>query len=163
MLYVGIDPAPDGFSYAVYNDALNEFLDWGSILISPHPRKLPPPDFRDVDKIGIEDIVSMWQRDKYTIETVKMIGRLSEIYPYAVLIPRKRIATITTGSAKSGDKQINPAIKRLVPMTAKVRKGLNGHHRAAMAVAYALREQVVKGKIESIHKEIVNRERGRNA
>lgn len=133
MTILGIDPGPNGFAWAVYDAKRNEVTAWGEDGDTP-----------DTDHVAIEDLVALWQRGNPLIETAKTIGKLEMLYPRAILLARKTIAAALTGSARSGDKEINLALGRLVPSFADKRKGLNGHHRAAAAVAYVAAGRVNK-------------------
>lgn len=149
MRVLGIDPGPEDWAWAVYDTANGgKITSWGD-------RDTPCPSQGWCAHIAIEDIVTAWQQGKTVMQTCKMIGRLQAMFPDAIMIPRKEVAVVLGGSVRAGDREINAALNRLVPSFAAKRKGLNGHHRAAAAVAY-----VAVGKIQSAQTfaEIVGRE-----
>jgi len=141
---LGIDPGPTGYAWALFDSDRNEIVEWGDN---------PSDDLvLDYDHVAIEDIVSVWHQGRTVIETAKMIGRLQKVFPDAIMIPRKTVAAVLGGNARAGDQRINAALNRYIPSLARRRKGLNGHHRAAAAVAFVALGRIQKQKIEEAYK-----------
>ena len=70
-----------------------------------------------------------------TIETVGiLIALFVQNYP-VLLIPRKYAKKALTGVVTSNDATVNRAVASILPEWGKRRKGVNGHHRAAAAIA----------------------------
>lgn len=159
MKVLGIDPGPSDFAWAVYDSDVDDITLWG---VSPYLMDAITDisvEFIDSDEIdlticrviGIERVRSYGQIIGNSIlETAEVVGALEqESHSFggciAHLIPRRTIVAHLTGSAVGGDKQVNARVNQICPNFAKVRKGLNGHHRAAAAVAITCYDKFGKG------------------
>lgn len=127
----GIDPGPDGFAVAVMDNGRFSF--W---FTAKWPETIKA---RDEDVIAIEDFTGGRTIGLSSIATTKTIGRLTQMWPNAILIPRIRVARSLNLALnrKRGDAQINRVMCQLYPELQGRKPGLNSHTRAACAVAHA--------------------------
>lgn len=136
MRVLGIDPGIADFAWCIYDSNKNEFTHWGYDKCFDGCEGVRKAYLDDM-QVCIEDVQSYGNMiGKHVLSTAKTVGWLQAKIPHAVLLHRKTIVAAITGSARSGDKEVNLAIGRLVPSFAAKRMGLNGHHRSAAAVAY---------------------------
>ena len=144
MIVIGIDPGAHDFAWARYDTDRNEITGWNMVPIDDRTAEknvLCWP--RNYDNMAIED-VRLYQNmaksgrvRQVLLETAKTIGRLQQHFPEAILIPRKTICAALGVGVTAGNAQVNRALGNLIPTFKAVRGGLNSHHRAAAAVAYA--------------------------
>lgn len=125
MRVLGIDPGPRGFAWAIYDESTNTITQWGNNMVTAA-----------YDVVAIEDMVGIYMPGKDRASTAKMIGRLQERFPGALLVPREAIRSVLTGSARGDEVRANRALGRFIPSFAARRPGLNGHHRAAACCAF---------------------------
>ncbi len=145
MRIIGCDPGPNDFSWAIYDNHLGEIIEWGDGF------SWGQGDGAHIGLAGVERVRSYGSVvSNAVLETSETVGRLDEYFENfelydCILIPRRTIVAHLTGSAVGGDKQVNAAVNLICPNFAKKRKGLNGHHRAAAAVAITCYDKFGKG------------------
>lgn len=148
---MGIDPGPTGFAWAVYDEPRNRIDEWG------HENGVTPSGvsgatflhWKDLcgkaDVVAVERIMPFGQPPSVSLlQTVEVVGMLRAIVPEILLIPRKSVVVALTGKVTHGDKEVNATMNRLCPNLEGRIPGVDGHVRAAAAVAY-----VAKGKWQS--------------
>jgi len=137
MHTIGIDPGPDSYAWARYDGA--DIVAWGECAVDT----LPDTPLHGLAAVGIEAVMPYGPRVPFgqsTRRTCECVGAIGAMFRFATgrepeRVGRKRIAADLAGSARAGDKGINAVIGRLCPAFAVKHRGLNGHHRAAAAVA----------------------------
>lgn len=151
MLVLGCDPGPDNYAWTLYEETDTErsFVVWGECSYDTWPNI---PQWPKVVAIGIEQIQTHGHvMSNVTLKTCENVGRLNKMFDFlnkkVFLLPRKAIAARLTDKATSGDKEINAAVNQFVPSFAKQRRGLNGHHRAAAAVALVTYGEIQKQEV----------------
>jgi Holliday junction resolvasome RuvABC endonuclease subunit len=137
MRVLGIDPGPNSYAWAlldvdVQGDGMAALLCYGDDVDIPVVA---------VESVAVEKIMPYGQRiGESVMDTIRTEQSAAESYERlgftVVRIPRKVIVVALCGKASAGDKQVNAVMQRLCPDLKGKRKGLNGHHRAAAAVAY---------------------------
>lgn len=149
MRYMGIDPGPTGFAWAVYDDEAIVGAFRGGITEWGHENGVTPGSvsgstllhWKDVcgkaDVVAVERIMPFGQPPSVgLLQTVEVVGMLRAMVPEILLIPRKSVVVALTGKVTHGDTEVNATMKRLCPNLEGRQPGLDGHVRAAAAVAY---------------------------
>jgi len=135
-----VDPGPSESAWAVYDSKEDDIVEWGTSINLEVK----------YDMVGIERIRSYGQVvSNAVLETAEQVGFLERVFielkTRVHLIPRRTIVNHLTGTAVGGDKKVNAAVNLICPNFAAKRKGLNGHHRAAAAVAITCYDLYGKG------------------
>jgi hypothetical protein len=143
MRVLGIDPGPGGFAWASYDPEKNDIWNWGDCsMCIDMPLSIATVGVFTGDVVVVEEpaLTSIDGAAQSLVRISFQSGLIAGGFlarGFAVnLLNRKIVASVLTRSVRSGDKEINRALGVLIPSFAATRKGLNGHHRAAAAVAY---------------------------
>lgn len=141
MIVMGVDPSPVGYSWAYYSEdeSGRRITAWGDSALDLWPEDCPKIVGLETVSVGGYGTTV----DKNVFKTAESVGRIAAMLEFrgckVYLVSRKTVAArlvgVVKGGGSYGDRQINAAVNRLVPGFARVRKGLNGHHRASAAVA----------------------------
>ncbi len=143
MRFLGIDPSPTGFAWAIYDEDRNEIVEWGHEDGAIPGGVLGSTLLHWKDVCGKTDVVAVERVMPFgsppssaLLQTVEVVGMLRAMVPDVLLIPRKSVVVALTGQTQNGDKEVNATMERLVPNIAGRIPGIDGHIRAAAAVAY---------------------------
>lgn len=129
MRVLGVDPGCHGIAWAIFNSDIQDIEAWGEIgNWQWYPDWIPP-----LRQAAIELPVIFPGAGNSVRDTLVTTGHWLHILgPDTLLIPR---ATIAAALHAKGDQAINRVMAKLCPALHGTHRGLNGHHRAAAAVA----------------------------